>query len=491
MTKRCIGIDIGRSHVRAVQVARTPEGFLVEKTFGMQTRRRTDSPPDILRSLANERGFDRRANIVVSLPHHAVFFAETETEAAGLQALREGETSALKDDFPIPADEAIAQVCSTRKSPSGKYTVLVAATSDELLREELRLLAEARMRPAAVDTPITAVRTAVAFNHPEMAKGTALILCVDESTLSLIVTQDASILIVRNIPVPLPQDYSIELLVEQFTDVIEREVEITWRKLFGTDPDKSLRVFLVSAPKTARHLAAAIEDRIECQPVVVNPYANVGRSDGADADVPVCVAEGLALRTLSADPTDRVDFLAAYNARIRPGWNIRRELMLCVGLLVMMAAVWFIGLFLQRSLLESEYARLKEQIRDVFHQAMPEEKNIGNPLAQLRQKLDTFQEDYELFASFRPGRLSPLEVLQALSTHTPVGGNLKLGDLLITPDSVGAVGSCDSFATLSEWQHLLEEIPGFDIVDIQNQKKDAQTAKVHFTLSMSSARTEQ
>ena len=98
MAKRCIGIDIGTSHLRAVQVARTPDGFLVEKECGMQTRRSTDSPVEILRALPGAREFDRHADIVVSLPYHAMFFAATETDAAGLHALRAGEVSILKDD---------------------------------------------------------------------------------------------------------------------------------------------------------------------------------------------------------------------------------------------------------------------------------------------------------------------------------------------------------------------------------------------------------
>ena len=59
MAKRCIGIDIGSSFLRAAQVAVTPEGFRVEKVFGTATRRASDSMPDILRGLFSRHGFDR------------------------------------------------------------------------------------------------------------------------------------------------------------------------------------------------------------------------------------------------------------------------------------------------------------------------------------------------------------------------------------------------------------------------------------------------
>lgn len=491
MAKRCIGIDIGRSHVRAVQVSRRPEGFLIEKTFGMQTRRRTDSPADILRSLTSQHGFDRRAIVAVSLPHEAIFFVEMRTDEAGLQLLRQGDAALLGNDLPIGADEAIVQVCSARSTSQGQYAVLVAATSSELLREELRLLGEGKVRPIAVDTAVTAMYTAVGLNHPEAEEGIALIIGVDESGLCLVVTQDADILAVRSIPVVVPHDHSVELLAKQVTEVIDREVEITWRKLFGTEPDPDLRVFLVSSPEIAQHLIAAIREKIECEAVIVDPCATVRRADRTNMDSPLCVAEGLALRTLSAEPPDRIDFLAAHKHRDRPHGNLKKELTVCAGLLVMMAGVWLVGLLVQRSLLESEYARVKQRIDNAFRQALPEEKNIVNPLVQMQQRLDTFQEDYELFTSCGPSRQSPLEVLHTLCVHTPSEGNVRFNDLLVASDCVRAMGSCDKFAALSEWQRVLEGIPGFGTVDIPTQSRDPETGKVHFTLTITPERREQ
>jgi Tfp pilus assembly PilM family ATPase/Tfp pilus assembly protein PilN len=487
--KRCIGIDIGRSYLCAVQMARTPDGVIIEKSLGIQTRRSTDSLPRILQSLATEHGFDRRADVAVSMPAHAVSFAEIQTDAAGLQALRTGEALGLRDDLPIPIEDAIIQVCSARALPKGQYGVLVAATPGALIQERLQLLDEARVRPVAMDAPIVAIHAAVAKNHPDLTKGMVLIVCIDESNLTLAVSQDGNILIVRNIPVLC--DQGAELSVEQTTEIVEREVEITWRKLFGANPDKDLCILLISAPRTAESLAAAIQERIECRIVIADPYANVKRvNDDVDAGFPVYTAEGLALRVLY-DQTDRSDFLAAYNARMRPDWSIKRELLACAALLVVTAAVWFAGLFIRLSALESQYAQLKEQMNSVFHQALPEERNIVNPMAQIQQRIDAFRKECELFSSFRPGRFSPLEIMYMLTAHAPKEGSLKLHDVLITGDSVQAIGSCDSFAVVSDWQRLLRRIPGFDAVSIQDQKKDAQTGRVRFTLAMSSTRMEQ
>lgn len=490
MIKRCIGIDVGRTSVRAVQMARTPEGLVVEKAFGMQTRRSTDSLPAILQSLTTEHGFDRHADVAISMPSQAVSFAEIQTDAAGLQAMQAGQTLSLRNDLPIPVEDAIIQICSTRALPKDKCSVLVAATSGESIREQLQSLGEANIRPVAIDSSIMATRAALAANHPEMMIGTALILCADESILTLAVTQEGNILIIRNIPIYCEE--GAQLSAEQTAEILEREVEITWRKLFGASPDGSLYIALVSAPKAAEQLVAALREKIECRILVADPYAKVKRSgDTGDADFSLCTAEGLALRALAPDSDDRCDFLAAYNTRMHPGGRIRKELIACAAMVAVIAAVWFLGLFVRLSALESEYSRLKDQIQTVFCQALPQEKNVVNPLAQIQQKLDAFRKESEVFSSFRPGRLSPLETMYALTTHTPKDGNPKFHDLLITTDSVQAMGTCDSFTVISEWQRLLKQIPGFDVIDIHDQKKDARTGQVQFTLSISAARKEQ
>ena len=110
--QRSIGIDIGRSHVRAVQMAQTPEGLRLEKTFATQVRRSTDSLSGILRSLTEEHGFDPRAEVAVSLPHHVFFFADVKTDTAGLERLRAGDTADLNSYFPIQPEDLITQICS-------------------------------------------------------------------------------------------------------------------------------------------------------------------------------------------------------------------------------------------------------------------------------------------------------------------------------------------------------------------------------------------
>ena len=349
----------------------------------------------------------------------------------------------------------------------------------------MQSLHEAKITPVRLDTPITAVQATILTNHPQSATGLAIVLYVDSSALGLAVMHDGRLLLVRNIPLASPDDPEVEAFVQQVADVVTQEIEITWRRLFGNGPDPGLRVFLAApAPMTAV-LASAIQNKTNGQVVPVDPYASVARSEGVDADLPIGVAQGLALRALEPERADRLDFLAAYRARTRPKLRLARELTICAGLAAAVALVWTVGLFLQLSSLEARHGQLKRQMETVFHEAVPEEQNIVEPMAQLQQHLDALGKQRDLMTSLHPDRLAPMEILLALSRNTPATGALKLQDIVIAADSVHIKGICDSFKTLSEWQRLLEAIPGLQVVDVPRSAKDAQSGKVQFTIALS------
>ncbi len=482
MLRRSIGIDIGRHHIRAVQLARTAEGLRIERTFGLQIRRSTDSATDVLRSLFLEHDFDRRAEVAVSLPPHGVFFTDAEVDAATLARIEAGDATTIKDRFPVDAEDTVVQVCSIRPTAGG-HRVVLAAASRQTIERTLNGLKEAKIRPAIVDTSVDAARRAVATNHPEILQGTALILCVEESTLSLAVTENDQLLLVRNILVAPHREPGAQPSAQELAGLLRPEIQITWRKLFGIEPDGELPIFLVAASRIAASLAAALEEQMDCRVTTVNPHAGVSRPD-EPADFNICIAEGLALRALATDRNERPDFFAAHQARTRPGASLQKDLAFCACLCATIAVVWIVGLYMRLARMESQYAIVKMQIEQVFRRTLPEERNIVNPAVQLRQKLAAVRAENAQVNSGRQGYAHPLKVLSALGTHAPAEDGLILDDMLITGDSVRLTGTCKSFTALSQWQHTLEESAGFQSLEAPEPPRKDADGKVHFVLSL-------
>ena len=491
MVKRCIGIDIGSSYLRAVQIVRTGDELCIEKVFSVQTRRSKDSPPEILKRLSSKYGFDRRADIAISMPHNAVFFRNLETDSAGLEQIRQRNSSVLEHNFPIQPDEIVAQAYSYRRLPDEKYSVLTAAVTRTSLRERINILAGAKMHPNLVEAAIFATHSTVAVNHPEIAAGQAIIAYIDESCLTLAVTQNNNILIVRNIPIVSRSDNNIDSVQQHVVELLTREAEVTWRKVFGEEIDQDSKIYLASGGDVSDDLEAAVKENLHCQTVIVEPYARVKCSPEHNGDAAICVAEGLALRALAPDKTVGINFLEADNADTKRTLDLRKELTICAILVAAIAVVSLVGLFVRLSHLETKYAHIKNEIREIFQRTVPEETNIVNPLVQLEQKLESFRKDYRLFASFYPTNLSPLRVLHSITANTPSEGNIEIDDLLIATESVRLRGTCDSFESVYQWQRLLQKTPGFTLVDVQDVQKDPKGDAIHFTILISSAIQEQ
>ena len=76
------------------------------------------------------------------------------------------------------------------------------------------------------------------------------------------------------------------------------------------------------------------------------------------------------------------------------------------------ALVWVVGLFLQLSSLESRYGQLKQQMAEVFHEAVPQEAEYRRtPWPSFSSDLDALRKEREPLTSLRPDRPAPLEIL--------------------------------------------------------------------------------
>jgi Tfp pilus assembly PilM family ATPase len=485
MANRCIGIDIDSSCLHAVQISRTGDEFNIENIFSIQTRRSTDSPQDVLKALTTQYWFDRHADVAISMPNDAVFFRNLESDSAGSEQKRGLSKFTLEHNFPIQPDEIITQECSRRQLPDEKYSVLIAAATRTSLRERLNLFIAARMHPKLVEAAIFAVHSTIAVNHPEVRVGIAIIVYIDESYLTLAVAQDNNILIVRNISIPSGSEGNIDAVDEQLAELLLHETEITWRKVFETEIEQGCKIYMAAAGRICNGLKVIVEKKLNCQITIVDPYAKVKNSLEHKPDAPVSVAEGLALRLLAPEKTAGVNFLEADNSNTKPALNLKKEFVICAILAGAIAAVSLGGLFMRLSHLETKYAKVKNDIREIFQRTLPEEKNIVNPLVQLDQKLQSLRKNYTLFSPVSVAGLGPLEALHAITTSIPPEANININSILITSESVRLIGISPSFESVYNWQRLLEKIHGFSNIDVQNIKREPENQLVHFTMLIS------
>lgn len=491
MVKRCIGIDVGYSYLCAVQIMRIGKAFCIEKAFDTQARRDTDSLSDILKTLVGKYGFDRRAAVAISVPNNTVFFRNLETDSVGFEQTAGRSSSALEYDFPIEPDEIVAQPCSYRQVDGEKDCLLTAAVAKESLHETRDIILRSKMQPDLIGAAVFAIHSTIMLNHPEIKTGVAIIAHLTETHLTLAVTQNNSILIVRNFPIVCYSDNDTVSVEQQVANVLSREAGLTWRKLFGTEIEQDTKIYMVTGNDNSTGLKDAVEESLHCPTTIVNPYARILLKNLRRPGANISVAEGLALRTLAPEHTTGIDFLEADNASVKPTLNLKREFVIFSILVVAIAVVSLVGLFMRLSHLEAKYTHVKSEMRESFQRTLPEEKNIVNPLAQLDQKLQSLRNDYALFGPISGAGIGLLDVLYAITTSTPPEININLEDMLITTESVRLMGTSQSFESAYNWQRLLQNAPQFSTVEVRDIQREAEGELVHFTVLVSFATKEQ
>jgi len=494
--RHSIGIDIGRTYIRAVQVAWTHERFIVEKTFCSQVRRSTDSPPEVLSTLFSHHGFDRHADLAVALAPGQVYFRNVQTDLDGVEKIASRGLSELENEFPLHQQEVFTQICSQKQLDTQRYSVLVAATRKASLNETLNVLGELKKQPQLAQPSIFAVYSSLLVNYPEIAGRKALVVHLKDDCIVLAVIENGEFLMVRHIPFVYAQQQphaDIESGPELTAEILAREAKLTWRKVFGAEPGQDNTIYLAAENSTPADttLEADLAERLDCQIIAAKPYARL-KPPAEDKCNSACggwVAEGLALALLSPEITKTVNLLEAGPAGTRrrsTATNLKKDFATCLALAACIALVWFVGLFIRLSFLEAENTRLEADIKNTFLSAVGDQTKIVNPLAQLDEKLSSLRKEYRFLSGGYPGRPSPLEVLQHVTNNRPENTNITVDDLLIGAGSVRLSGLCRSFDTVYQWQKLLQNIPSFESVEVGGDLQyDPKSGDVRFSILVS------
>jgi hypothetical protein len=198
----------------------------------------------------------------------------------------------------------------------------------------------------------------------------------------------------------------------------------------------------------------------------------------------MAVATGLALRLLSPAQTHGLNFLVADKASHCGITDIKKEMTFYGVLAGAIMTLWIIGCFIQWFLLESRYDKIKDQIRDVFVRALPQENNIIHPLAQAQQKLEQLQQNANTWDTMGTGQASALHILERISVSKAEQGNINVEDLLIAGNRIRIQGTCPSFEQVYRWQERFTNSDHFTDVQVRDPRKEPDTGLVHFTLEL-------
>lgn len=473
MNKRCIGIDIGPDYMCAVQVNRTQYGLLIERVFTAKIRRAVDSPSDILAELFTTHGFDCHAETAISIPGEAVLLRNIETDPATIN-----QFSAPQDGSLPNAERFVTKTYTPAHQLGPKAQALLISVDREQLQERFNILAQAGIHPILVETALFAANAAILANHPEAATGPALIVHIDKTHLTIAITQDASIIFARKLPVC--DDNNLAATVDS-------EIRLTYRKLFDSDIPSDAKLYLVPQLNNPKTIEAELTHVLHCHITLVNPCARVQHDPKCNADAFMTIAEGLALRALSPDTIAGLNFLNALQNEEKPRIDLKKELKTIAALASAVILIAIASVFVRLWQLERQHSNIQKQTVELFRQTLPDEKNIVNPLAQLEQKIAPLQTGYASFGGVTDTAAGPLEIMRQVTQTIPEQAGITVGSMLLSPDSVRITGTAGTFAPVYQWQQALQQVPRFTSVDVSDIQRLAAGQSVNFTIVIAMA----
>jgi hypothetical protein len=345
------------------------------------------------------------------------------------------------------------------------------------------------MHPSLVETPIFAAYSTIAVNHPEIGTGRAVIVYLDGRYLTLAITRDGNILVVRSIPIILDTDKDNKATQRKIATIISREAKITWRKLFAAKIEQKAKVYMMTTGKYSDYMAELLEKKLKSKTTVIDCCAKIENLSPQEEDIPICVAEGLALRILAPEQTKGINFLENEGKDAEPPIDLKKEFKVCASLIGAIVIFSLLGMFLRLSRLEATYASIKNETAEIFKTVLPGEKMV-NPLVQLQQKIGSSGEDSRLFNTLSLSGFSPLDILNKISANSSSRKNVKVDDVLIAADTVRINGTSNSFDSVYRWQRFLQQVPGLENIEVRDISKQSQSGLVEFTMLLSLSKQE-
>jgi len=472
MAKRCIGIDISSSHLHAVQLTSSAGRFRVEKTFTAPTRRKSDFTAESLKTLVSKHGFDRRTPVAISTGHNEVFFRNIKKNLVLDNRSKPDLNPTAETDFPIASRDIITADCPNRGSAGNENSLLVTATSRKSLESRLGHLEKAKIRCCLIDAPIFALLTAVMTNHPQLTTGQAVIIYTDCSHIILAVTSDKNILLARNLPLFANPSQDDIHSTEKLTQNLLHEIEISWRAAFHKKIPENTNIVLAGSISKKPDLISSLRQSLNCQISTVDLSAKVTSSAASGPLPEFAVAQGLALRALAPNDTVGVNFIKAVEKSTTKNISYKKQFILSISLLAALTGAYLTGIFITKANLENKYVNIKNQIRQVFIQTLPDQSaNIVDELAQMDQSLQSLHKEYARLEPFAGTTPDPLAVLHSITANTPDNLNIKIDSISIGASTANITAVCSSFEDVYEWEKSLKSVRQFSSIQVESPQR--------------------
>jgi general secretion pathway protein L len=400
--------------------------------------------------------------VISALPGTAAAFRILDLPFRDRRRLEQTVPFELESQVPFGIEDGVIDFLSLAKTAEGTR-VFAALVPKSILEEHLRVLSEAGLDPSVVDfAPLATLNVLQLFDGDRPDRYGFLHLNAGRGTLALYregLLQNLRVL-----------DVADEPLAPGFV----REVGWSLRSLNGAPAEsrEGLPPLLVGGAaepalleQLRRQIGLTVQ-RLEDLPLRRLPAALHGRQ-GTYAP-----ALGLALREIADAPTLGLNFRRgdfSYRRAQEELQGVLRRLGTLSAVVLALFVIWQSVSYFE---LSSQYAELRNLVRQVFHSVLPNTPPVDET-DQLTQEIHRLQKQQQQLGFGPNGPISALDALRQISERAPSDPRMNVDELSIDPDGVHLRGKTSSFEAVESVRKKIAESPLFAEVQVKDPRATA------------------
>ncbi len=506
MPDTILGLDIGSSSIKAIQVTGGVKGYRLVACDQVVIAH-GEGIEEGLKALSEKISF--QGNICISsFQPEDVSFRNLQLPFKDKKKIAQTIGFELEPMLPFSVDTITTDYTITNHSE--KSRILSASIREETLQKYLNYLSTHNLDPEVVD--ISGAPTAVQFANQNNEGMDALFVDIGSNTSSLVLFMQGGVVLVRSFSfgghsmtraiseakgISQQEAEALKCGTEakQFAEVIEPGVKVFCQQIQNTlhsfryavmKEALPRKVFLTGGGALYPGLTAILGDFLEL-PVELFDLAKLTGLEMADnVSVnwnPSLMNTALALALRDTKARGSFNFRTGRFAREKKYEQIKKELkriaVYASIVLVVLSAKFFTGYYV----LQKHHEHYQNEISTIFKKTLPDVKRIVDPVHQIKVKLREVRG-----ASFLPeeslGRDAVVDLLRDIALRIPKTASVDISQLIVDEKKVRLKGYTDTFNTVDEIKNSIKESDYFTEVSISSAQHDRKADSIRFELIM-------
>lgn len=520
MMKSVVGVDLGSTSLKVVELHGTWKGYAVVKAAErrLPTENGGTCPPEQIAQALTEllsAHAIKPTRVVSAIPAHATFVRNLQLPFRDPRKIREVLKFEMEPHIPYPVEDVIVDFAKIRETDAAGCEVLAVAVPKTTVAEHIHIFELAGLVPEVVDWEIFGELNGYLAWRPSQGPGPVALVNLGASKTTVKIVKDGSIRFTRSI---VRGGNALTESIRQRLTLTAAQAEAL--KLSDRDRDRAniaeaIEIFLGLLAKEIDHTLLAYSTRAAEEPV--QEIVLLGGGAALPEALPffqdhyglpttrfdmdrrlfppspmtlqpqgglvMPVAFGLAMCQVRRHALG-LDFRREEFALRKSYDEIRGQLLSIGGMLALLVGLALFDLYYHLHAKEIHFAQLQSQVEALFRETFPDVRRVSNEMAQAREKLREIETNLKGVGTLSGPQGSALEMLRELAVRTPQGLQVKITDLTISTEGISISGETLSFDGVDGLKKAYASSSYFDEVKVSQARAGTSGKGVEFKLAM-------